>query len=376
MCRKSRLAHPQARVIVATMTRLTRLPWQSFTASLLLVSLSPLLCTDADSAPASQDRQQSPAVIEECKRIGNKLGSVSTRQCLNSQLQDSGVRSVNGQAILMKEYPPLSGREPIARVLMIGGTHGDEYSSVSIVFKWMRTLNVHHSGLFHWHVAPLVNPDGLLQPRSQRLNANGVDLNRNMPTPDWHEKTKQYWQHTGFDPRRYPGTAPLSEPESQWLYEEIRTFKPHVIISVHAPFGVLDFDGPPVGPSMLGQLHLKLIGTYPGSLGNSAGVQHQIPVITVELPHAGIMPSQTQISRMWNDLIRWMRYNIPKGETLKALTSFDETSKSLLSQSKPSNTVESKTSKIQPTSKPATLKQSKPVELQHSDVFVEQQIDG
>ena len=369
------MAHLQARAIVAAMTRFIRLLWQSFTHSLLL--LLPLLCIGADSAQAGQDQQQSPAVIEECKRIGNKLGSVSTRLCLNSQLQDSGARSVNGQAILMKEYPPLPGREPVARVLMIGGTHGDEYSSVSIVFKWIHTLNKHHSGLFHWHVAPLVNPDGLLQRRSQRLNANGVDLNRNMPTPDWHEKTKQYWQKTGHDPRRYPGTSALSEPEAQWLYEEIRTFKPHVIISVHAPFGVLDFDGPPVGPSKLGQLHLKLIGTYPGSLGNSAGIQHHIPVITVELPYAGIMPSQAQISRMWNDLIRWVRNNIPKHETLEALTYFDDISNSLLSQSSPTNPVKSKSSQIQPVSKkPATLKQAKPVESQHSDVHVEEQIDG
>jgi len=232
---------------------------------------------------------------------------------------------------MMKEYPPLPSRKPISRILLIGGTHGDEYASVSVVFKWMQTLDIYHSGMFHWHVAPLINPDGLLQKHSQRLNARSVDLNRNMPTPDWHEKTREYWKNTNKDPRRYPGAAPLSEPESRWLYEEIRSFKPHVIISVHAPFGVLDFDGPPVGPSRLGYLNLQLIGTYPGSLGNCAGIQHQIPVITVELPYAGIMPTRKQISDMWVDLVGWLRKNSPKQRTIEAYTSFDETTQRLMS---------------------------------------------
>ena len=284
------------------------------------------------------EQQPSAAVAEACKRIGNKLGSVSVAGCLARHLQESGAQSVNGQAILIKEYPPLPQRQPKARVLLLGGTHGDEYSSVSIIFKWLKTLDAHHSGLFHWHVVPLLNPDGLLQRPSQRLNAHGVDLNRNMPTPNWLESTTAYWKKTGHDPRRYPGTAPLSEPESRWLYEEIRAFKPHAIVSVHAPYGILDFDGPPVGPDRLGHLHLQLIGTYPGSLGNSAGVQHQIPVITVELPYAGIMPSNDEISRMWMDLVRWLRVNLPKEKTILAHEKFDEISRQLLSSSAPNET--------------------------------------
>ncbi|MDQ6957277.1 MAG: M14 family murein peptide amidase A [Mariprofundaceae bacterium] len=277
----------------------------------------------------SEEKIQIPASIqEECQRIGHKLGSVSVTRCLQSQLQDTSARSVNGQAILLKEYPPLlERRKPIGRVLLIGGTHGDEYASVSIVFKWMKILDVYHSGLFHWHVAPLMNPDGLLQKHSARLNAHGVDLNRNMPTPNWHEETARYWKNTHHDPRRYPGIEPLSEPESQWLYNEIKRFKPDAIVSVHAPYGVLDFDGPPVGPRKLGQLHLRLIGVYPGSLGNSAGIQHRIPVVTVELPYAGIMPSKQQTSKMWTDLIHWLRYNIPKEETLAAYPLFEDIDK-------------------------------------------------
>ena len=306
------------------------IPVSVFFAVYILLSAAAVAADSHFLAQQVKASETPDSITEQCTRIGNKLGSVTIKQCLDRELEESGARSVNGQAIMMKDYPPLPGRKPISRVLLIGGTHGDEYASVSVVFRWMQTLDIYHSGMFHWHVAPLVNPDGLLQKRSQRLNAHGVDLNRNMPTPEWHEKTRKYWNKVSRDSRRYPGEAPLSEPESRWLYEEIRSFKPHVIISVHAPFGVLDFDGPPAGPRKLGYLHLKLIGTYPGSLGNSAGVQHQIPVVTVELPHAGIMPARSEISRMWTDIVAWLRKNTPKQKTVDAYATFEETTKKLM----------------------------------------------
>ena len=282
---------------------------------------------DADSR---QHRAERESVAAECRKIGHKLGSVSIGDCERAKLKASGAYSVRGQPILLREYPPRPGRKPQARVLLVGGIHGDEYSSVSIVFKWMQKLDRYHSGLFHWRIAPLVNPDGLLRKKSSRLNANGVDLNRNFPTPDWKNQTRDYWvRRTHRDPRRYPGKAALSEPESRWLYEEIRTFRPHVIITVHAPYGILDFDGPPKAPGKMGYLHLHLLGTYPGSLGNCAGVQHRIPVITMELPYAGIMPRRGEINRMWRDMVRWLRRNIPRKGTREAYAAFDSIDRSL-----------------------------------------------
>jgi len=335
-----------------------------------------LILTCSLTATAAEAASPSP-VAQECNRIGHKLGSVSVRACMDRNLQDTGARSVRGQAILMKEYPPLRQRKPIGRVLLIGGTHGDEYAAVSIVFKWMQTLDQYHSGMFHWHVTPLLNPDGLLLHRpSVRLNAHGVDLNRNMPSPDWYNKTAAYWKSRGFDPRRYPGAAPLSEPETQWLFEEIRSFKPDAIISVHAPYGVLDFDGPPVGPSDIGYLHLKLIGVYPGSLGNFAGVQHEIPVITVELPHAGIMPTQQQISNMWRDLIKWLRHNIPKEKTIRAYASFDAITDRLIASSTPPKRHQhdrSKRAATAATSAPAVVRREAPAEAP-SSVHINHQV--
>jgi len=253
-----------------------------------------------------------------CELIGNKLASIGIEECDNRQLEASGHYSVQGKPLLHHEYPPLPNTQPQARVLLIGGIHGDEYSSVSVVFKWMRTLDQHHSGLFHWRVIPLANPDGLLRRRSRRMNANGVDLNRNFPTPDWDAKSRQYWvERTKRDPRRYPGPAAMSEPEIHWLVEEIERFRPHVILSVHAPHGLVDFDGPPEAPGKVGKLNLHLLGTYPGSLGNYGGIHEGIPVVTIELPYAGIMPGRAEIRDMWHDIVRWLTENAPN-ERLQA----------------------------------------------------------
>jgi hypothetical protein len=201
----------------------------------------------------------------------------------------------------------LPARDPLGRVLLLGGIHGDEYSSVSVVFKWLEKLDRNHSGLFHWRVVPLLNPDGLLRKKSRRMNERGVDLNRNFPSFNWTKEASDYWiRRTGKNPRRYPGPTPLSEPESEWLYREIERFRPTVIVSVHAPSHVVDYDGPSAPPTRLGPLFLNLMGTYPGSLGRFAGVMMGLPVITIELPSAGIMPTEEQQNKIWNDLVGYL----------------------------------------------------------------------
>lgn len=250
-----------------------------------------------------------------CNRIGNKLGSVSVNDCLALDLKTSGGTSNQNTDILIKEFPPIGNKKPMGKVLLLGGIHGDEYSSVSVVFKWLKTLKKHHSGLFHWEIAPLVNPDGLLQKKSSRVNSNGVDLNRNFPVPSWSESPLIHWQDkTKQSPRRFPGKSPLSEPESQWIVDQIHRFQPDILVSVHAPHGIVDYDGPLDAPNKLGRLHLNLLGTYPGSLGRYAGTELNIPVVTIELPHAGIMPSKDEISAIWVDLVRYIKKNLKQQE--------------------------------------------------------------
>jgi len=256
-------------------------------------------------------------VAQACERISTRLASVSLDDCKTSKLELSQCLSANKFPILMRKFPPLEDKPVQGRILVIGGTHGDELTSVSIVFRWIQKLNKHHSGLFHWHFAPMMNPDGVLKSAASRTNFNGVDLNRNMPTDDWNRNALEYWERkTGSNPRRYPGEVAASEPETQWLIDEINEFKPDAIISVHAPYGVVDFDALVLNtaPKSLGRLRLNLLGTFPGSLGNYAGINRNIPVITLELPHAWYMPSEKETTKIWEDIVGWLKINIGKNE--------------------------------------------------------------
>ena len=254
------------------------------------------------------------STLQACEKISNRLASVNLAGCNAAKLKYSQCNSVSGFPILYREFTPLDGTTPQARILVIGGTHGDELTSVSIVFRWIETLNKHHSGLFHWHVVPMMNPDGVLKKAASRTNQNGIDLNRNLPTDDWQENALKYWrERKNENPRRYPGEQAASEPETQWLVDEINSFKPDAIISVHAPYGMVDFDSLllDTAPKSLGKLHLNMLGTYPGSLGNYAGINRNIPVVTLELPHAWVMPTNAESSEIWEDIINWLRNNIP-----------------------------------------------------------------
>ena len=267
---------------------------------------APAQTDEALNAPAQTDEAPN-ALIKLCEELGSKLGSVSIDDCLQQQLIHSNL-SVEGRSLAYRDFPPLAGKSPLGRVLVIGGIHGDEYSSVSILFKWMQILDVQHAGLFHWRFIPTMNPDGLLRKKSQRQNHNGVDLNRNFPTADWEEYAVAHWRSkTHSNPRRYPGPAPASEPETQWLVDQIAAFKPDVIISMHAPYHLVDYDGPLTAPNKLGGLYLRDLGVFPGSMGNYAGLDLDLPIVTVELKSAGIMPSRQEVDTIWSDLVRWLR---------------------------------------------------------------------
>lgn len=262
---------------------------------------------------ARLDDEMTRVRIETCSRLAQRLGSVSEESCRRAELRLAGAQSVGQVPLLVREFRPLPERAQRGRILLFGGIHGDELSSVSLLFKWIETLNRHHTGLFHWRIVPVLNPDGLLRRPAQRVNANGVDLNRNFPSPDWEPEAHAYWiQRTARNPRRYPGSGPLSEPESRWLASEIERFRPDVVFAVHAPLEVLDFDGPPEPPSTLGPLRLDQLGTYPGSLGRWAGEHLGLPVVTIELPSAGIMPTLAQQQTLWIDLVRWLQRRLPE----------------------------------------------------------------
>jgi murein peptide amidase A len=231
----------------------------------------------------------------------------SLERCLALQLAEGSGRSVKGVPLWSTDIvPPAESPAPL-RVLVLGGIHADEAASVILVMDWIaRARQGSSAQAVHWRMAPLVNPDGFFLPSRTRVNARGVDLNRNFATHQWSEEARRYWlKTTRRDPRRFPGPSALSEPESQWVHQQIESFQPQLIVSVHAPYGVLDFDGPPPPPSRLGSLMLDQVGIYPGSLGNYGGIVVGVPVVTIELRQANRV-SATDAAAMWTDLQLWI----------------------------------------------------------------------
>jgi murein peptide amidase A len=241
-----------------------------------------------------------------CDRFVARLPNVSRALCESARLVESGARSVGGTPLYMRD---VGAPDAKLRILVAGAMHGDELSSASVALHWIHFASeeqVQMPQSVHWRFVPVLNPDGLFAQPPKRMNAHGVDLNRNFPTPDWNKDAAAYWvKRTGKDPRRWPGPSPLSEPETRFLLEQMQQLQPNLIVSIHAPHSLLDFDGPAVPPSRLGRLYLDQVGIFPGSLGNYSGVHKGVPVVTIELPNAMRTPLDGEMRQMWIDLLRW-----------------------------------------------------------------------
>lgn len=265
-------------------------------------------------AQVGASAEQDSKLIERfCHDWSKKLRTVEYAPCLDFSLQHNEFRSVKGQPLVHKEFTPPPQKRPKARVLAIGGVHGDEYSAISIGYLWMKTMLDNPQAIeHHWLFLPLANPDSLFFNPAQRQNANGVDLNRNFPTPDWETSAHHFWQtYYQSNPRRYPGDGPASEPETQWQVAVIQAFQPDAIISIHAPYGLLDYDGPEFArPDKVGHLKLQQLGTFPGSLGRYAGEYLGIPVLTIELEAAGRLPNEKEVLQIWQDMNEWIDHKL------------------------------------------------------------------
>jgi hypothetical protein len=173
------------------------------------------------------------------------------------------------------------------KVLMIGGMHGDETSGADLakLLTYSYKNKPVHTALT-LIIVPAANPDGLAA--VTRVNARGVDINRNFPSKSWRPE---------YELARYnPGLAPASEPETKVMMKLIEEFSPHLIITFHAPLNCVNWDGPAQATAtILSEFnHYPLCQSLgyetPGSLGQFAGKDRQIPVITIELAEARVTP--------------------------------------------------------------------------------------
>lgn len=170
------------------------------------------------------------------------------------------------------------------KTLIFAAIHGDEPNTAFVANQLVEHLTKNPEAYYARRVAvvPVANPDGLA--RATRKNAREIDLNRNFPAKNFA---------VGKKDRYFGGDEPASEPETQLLIELIEDWQPNRIISMHAitrgKHGN-NFDGPAEGLAKAMSRHneysvLKTMGyPTPGSFGSWAGIDRQLPTITLELP--------------------------------------------------------------------------------------------
>lgn len=195
--------------------------------------------------------------------------------------------------------------------IIMCGVHGDEVTPIKFCYDIMYFLRELYNDQEKVAnelkdkivvVAPIVNPDAFFKKLPTRVNAHGIDVNRNFPTKDWMKEARKVWiSKLHKDKRRNPGLTSGSEPEVIFQTNLIKRYGPDKIISVHAPLTMLDYDGPDtvissgIDGSKAQELLIKMSKTasdykienypfFPGSLGNWAGKEREIPTYTLELP--------------------------------------------------------------------------------------------
>jgi len=278
---------------------------------MLLKSLSLFFVVLLPSYVSAEAIAEATEVQDQCKRISDRLASLSYMRCLSHKYELAGGHSVEGSPILIKSFQNEKDENRHPRILLIGGTHGNEYASISTIYKWITLLNQSHTDSYDWRIIPLLNPDGLMQKSSSRTNANGVDLDRNFPTNDGDHNAMQYWEeNTNRDPEYFPGKKALSEPESQWLAEEIKQYQPDAIITIHAPLSSHAYISSNIKQSKKGAQYQQSITTFPGSFNQYVGTEINIPILTVELPYSDIRSTKTEINEIWESLLEWLSSHV------------------------------------------------------------------
>jgi protein MpaA len=169
------------------------------------------------------------------------------------------------------------------RILILAAIHGNEPASHVLAEGLREHLNLNRY-LYSNRVIlliPLANPDGL-----SAGTRNNVNQNRNFPA-DNRQNTARF------------GIKPLSEPESMALYDLIENETPARILSIHQPYGCIDYDGPArtlaYRMALWCDLPVRKVGALPGSLGSWAGETRQIPIITFEMTAEDTALSQEQL---------------------------------------------------------------------------------
>ena len=164
-------------------------------------------------------------------------------------------------------------------VLILGGVHGDEIEGVVAANGLLASFAHSFPYRVRMTLVPMFNLDGVI--RRSRLNAHGVDLNRNLPTKDWSP--------VAATARYQPGPSAGSEPENQALAHHIEAEKPRFILSLHSWEPMLNVNGDckkqaeAIASSTGYRIEESIGYPTPGCLGTYAGLERSSPTLTYEI---------------------------------------------------------------------------------------------
>lgn len=258
-------------------------------AILLFVAL--FVTSPAFSAPSGSD------VGAECRKALATLRinvDVDLDAVCSGVAQLDGCESEKGSSIY--HFDRFANASRARRVLVLSLVHGDEPESAVAAKLWMaRLLRIEPRS--SWRIIPVLNPDGFAA--ASRMNSRGVDLNRNFPTRDWHDRARRDWQSKRKrDPRRFPGDEPASEKETRCAMKHIDAFRPDLVVAIHTPYGILDFDGPKDMAFPKAFLPWVSLGHFPGSLGRYMWHDRSVPVLTIELKGEESLESLADLDKL------------------------------------------------------------------------------
>jgi protein MpaA len=186
-------------------------------------------------------------------------------------------RSVQGRPL----WAHVLGHGPEV-TLIFAAVHGNETATPYLVHQLRSHLKRDTGRLQGRRVVlvPVLNPDGLNARR--RVNARGVDINRNYPGT---------WRRPRRGERFRPGAYPASEPETQAMIRLTSKYRPHKIVSIHQPLHCLAYSGARSRPLVRaiarenGYPIRDNIGyPTPGGFGAYCDTIIKTPVVTLELP--------------------------------------------------------------------------------------------
>ena len=200
-------------------------------------------------------------------------------------------------------YIDLVGEPSEENILIVGVVHGDEPQGKYLIEKYLEERysfksplvpaqfnttssksSIPRMGLLF---IPCLNPDGMMN--NTRTNSNNVDINRNFPTKNWGKNEGDNATCDDETTNYFGGKSAGSEVETQFLIETIENYSPSLVMTLHAPYKVVNYDGPAqkeaesISKIINYPVEASIGYPTPGSFGTWAGVERNIPIITLEL---------------------------------------------------------------------------------------------